>query len=152
MPSKRKRMGCPPDGLHTTTGDEVSRFDESEFCDNSKAATHQRPSQYCPCPSIRMEEPGRVFHARQCSHPRQTFCNRTVSKTCPPFQKRNEKCDLDIVSPQATLVLKYLQRYGRQYGILGFEDCLPTIEYMELVYEWLTLHYIESSTSSAGIL
>lgn len=30
VPSKRKRMGCPPDGLHATTGDEVSRFDESE--------------------------------------------------------------------------------------------------------------------------
>ncbi|KAM7296142.1 uncharacterized protein ISCGN_021331 [Ixodes scapularis] len=45
-----------------------------------------------------------------------------------------------------TSVLRYLQRYGTQFGIFGFEDCLPTIKFMELVYKWFSLHNICSST------
>ncbi|CAN7999861.1 unnamed protein product, partial [Ixodes pacificus] len=58
----------------------------------------------------------------------------------------NVKRALDVVSPQVTSVLRYLQRYGTQFGIFGFEDCLPTIEFMELVYKWFSLHNIRSST------
>ncbi|XP_040354454.2 LOW QUALITY PROTEIN: uncharacterized protein LOC120850237 [Ixodes scapularis] len=62
------------------------------------------------------------------------------------FEKMNVKRALDVVSPQVTSVLRYLQRYGTQFGIFGFEDCLPTIEFVELVYKWFSLHNIRSST------
>lgn len=47
---------------------------------------------------------------------------------------------------QVTSMLRYLQRYGKQYNVPGFEDCLPTVELMEKVYKWFVLHNIRSMT------
>ncbi|KAH8037907.1 hypothetical protein HPB51_018395 [Rhipicephalus microplus] len=47
---------------------------------------------------------------------------------------------------QVTSALRYLLQYGRRFGIFGFEDCLPTIELMEMIFKWFTIHNIRNTT------
>ncbi|KAL3247738.1 hypothetical protein MRX96_056815 [Rhipicephalus microplus] len=51
-----------------------------------------------------------------------------------------------IFSPQVTSVLRFLLKHAQQLGFHGFDDSLPTIEFMELVYKWFTLHNIKSTS------
>ncbi|XP_064470069.1 uncharacterized protein LOC135384813 [Ornithodoros turicata] len=47
------------------------------------------------------------------------------------FEKMNVKRAVEVCSPAVTSALRYLQRYGKSLGYNGFEDSLPTIEFME---------------------
>ncbi|KAL1427134.1 hypothetical protein MTO96_017703 [Rhipicephalus appendiculatus] len=51
-----------------------------------------------------------------------------------------------IFSPEVTSVLRFLLKHGQQLGARGFDDCLPTIEFMEIVYKWFAIHNIKSTT------
>ncbi|KAL1472745.1 hypothetical protein MTO96_039134 [Rhipicephalus appendiculatus] len=51
-----------------------------------------------------------------------------------------------IFCPQVTSVLRFLQQHGDRLGARGFDDCLPTVEFMEMVYKWFVLHNIQSTT------
>lgn len=42
--------------------------------------------------------------------------------------------------------MRYLQQYGRQFGVLGFEDSLPTIHFVEMIRKWFNIHNIRSTT------
>lgn len=43
-------------------------------------------------------------------------------------------------------MLSFLLKHAQQLGFHGFDDSLPTIEFMELVYKWFTLHNIKSTS------
>ncbi|KAH7966271.1 hypothetical protein HPB49_014965 [Dermacentor silvarum] len=58
----------------------------------------------------------------------------------------NVRRALDVFSPEVTATLRYLQQYGRRFGVLGFEDSLPTIRFMEMIHKWFTIHNIRSTT------
>ncbi|KAH7940583.1 hypothetical protein HPB49_002329 [Dermacentor silvarum] len=45
-----------------------------------------------------------------------------------------------------TTVLRFLQQHGQSLGAPGFQNCLPTVEFMELVHKWFVLHNIKSTT------
>ncbi|KAM7295701.1 uncharacterized protein ISCGN_020974 [Ixodes scapularis] len=62
------------------------------------------------------------------------------------FEKMNVGRAIAIFSPQVTSVLRFLQQHGHRLGAPGFENCLPTVEFMELVYKWFVLHNIKSTT------
>ncbi|XP_064468483.1 uncharacterized protein LOC135379168 [Ornithodoros turicata] len=62
------------------------------------------------------------------------------------FEKMNVKRAVEIFSPPVTAALRYLQEYGDSLGHHGFDDSLPTIEFMELVYKWFVLHNVKSTT------
>ncbi|XP_049513919.1 uncharacterized protein LOC125941048 [Dermacentor silvarum] len=62
------------------------------------------------------------------------------------FEKMNVRRALDVFSPEVTATLRYLQQYGRRFGVLGFEDSLPTIRFMEMIHKWFTIHNIRSTT------
>ncbi|KAH8033536.1 hypothetical protein HPB51_013613 [Rhipicephalus microplus] len=68
------------------------------------------------------------------------------------FEKLSVKRAVEVFSPQAcirkgvTSALRYLLQYGRRFGIFGFEDCLPTIELMEMIFKWFTIHNIRNTT------
>ncbi|XP_037526278.2 uncharacterized protein LOC119403411 [Rhipicephalus sanguineus] len=62
------------------------------------------------------------------------------------FEKMSVKRALEVFSPQVTSALRYLMQYGRRFGIFGFEDCLPTIELMEMIFKWFTIHNIRNTT------
>ncbi|XP_064469557.1 uncharacterized protein LOC135384276 [Ornithodoros turicata] len=58
----------------------------------------------------------------------------------------NVKRAIDIFSPQVTSALRYLHQYGPRFGIAGFQDCLPTVSFMEMVFKWFTIHNIRNTT------
>ncbi|KAH6935104.1 hypothetical protein HPB50_003420 [Hyalomma asiaticum] len=62
------------------------------------------------------------------------------------FEKMSVSRAVAIFCPQVTTVLRFLQKHGRQLGFHGFEDCLPIIEFMELIHKWFTLHNIKSTS------
>ncbi|KAK8772501.1 hypothetical protein V5799_024257 [Amblyomma americanum] len=62
------------------------------------------------------------------------------------FEKMNVSRAVDIFSPQVTSVLRFLQQHGHRLGAPGFEDSLPTVEFMETVYKWFSVHNIKSTT------
>ncbi|KAH7944034.1 hypothetical protein HPB52_014748 [Rhipicephalus sanguineus] len=62
------------------------------------------------------------------------------------FEKMGVGRAVAIFSPQVTSVLRFLQQHGDHLGARGFEDCLPTVEFMEMVYKWFVLHNIQSTT------
>nr|XP_037286046.1 uncharacterized protein LOC119179074 [Rhipicephalus microplus] len=62
------------------------------------------------------------------------------------FEKLSVKRAVEVFSPQVTSALRYLLQYGRRFGIFGFEDCLPTIELMEMIFKWFTIHNIRNTT------
>ncbi|XP_037268860.2 uncharacterized protein LOC119160746 isoform X2 [Rhipicephalus microplus] len=62
------------------------------------------------------------------------------------FQKMSVARAVAIFSPQVTSVLRFLLKHAQQLGFHGFDDSLPTIEFMELVYKWFTLHNIKSTS------
>ncbi|KAM7281505.1 uncharacterized protein ISCGN_005772 [Ixodes scapularis] len=62
------------------------------------------------------------------------------------FEKMNVGRAVDIFSPRVTSVLRFLQQHGQRLGAPGFEGCLPTVEFMELVYKWFVLHNLKSTT------
>ncbi|KAH6933476.1 hypothetical protein HPB50_015424 [Hyalomma asiaticum] len=62
------------------------------------------------------------------------------------FEKMSVSRAVAIFCPQVTTVLRFLQKHGQQLGFHGFEDCLPTIEFMELIHKWFTLHNIKSTS------
>lgn len=43
-------------------------------------------------------------------------------------------------------MLRSLEEYGPRLGIYGFEDCEPTIEFLETFFKWFNLHNIKSTT------
>ncbi|CAN7979608.1 unnamed protein product [Ixodes pacificus] len=45
-----------------------------------------------------------------------------------------------------TSVLRFLQQHGQRLGAPDFEGCLPTVEFMELIYGWFVLHNPKSTT------
>ncbi|KAH8037852.1 hypothetical protein HPB51_018340 [Rhipicephalus microplus] len=62
------------------------------------------------------------------------------------FQKMSVARAVAIFSPQVTSVLRFLLKHAQQLGFHGFDDFLPTIEFMELIYKWFTLHNIKSTS------
>ncbi|XP_077484185.1 uncharacterized protein LOC144094136 [Amblyomma americanum] len=62
------------------------------------------------------------------------------------FEKMNVNRAVQVFSPQVTTVLRFLQQHGQSLGAPGFEDCLPTVEFMEFVHKWFVLHNIKSTT------
>ncbi|KAK8769863.1 hypothetical protein V5799_013673 [Amblyomma americanum] len=62
------------------------------------------------------------------------------------FEKMNVSRAVDIFSPQVTSVLRFLQQHRHRLGAPGFEDCLPTVEFMETVYKWFSARNIKSTT------
>ncbi|KAK8757383.1 hypothetical protein V5799_004987 [Amblyomma americanum] len=62
------------------------------------------------------------------------------------LEKMNVNRAVQIFSPQVTTVLRFLQQHGQSIGAPSFGDCLPTVEFMELVRKWFVLHNIKSTT------
>ncbi|KAH8030894.1 hypothetical protein HPB51_012234 [Rhipicephalus microplus] len=62
------------------------------------------------------------------------------------FEKMNVRRAVDIFSVQVTSVLRFLQQHGHRLGANGFQNCLPTLEFMEVVQKWFALHNIKSTT------
>ncbi|XP_075721826.1 uncharacterized protein LOC119186338 [Rhipicephalus microplus] len=62
------------------------------------------------------------------------------------FEKMNVRRAVDIFSVQVTSVLRFLQQHGHGLGANGFQNCLPTLEFMEVVQKWFALHNIKSTT------
>nr|XP_037274625.1 uncharacterized protein LOC119167271 [Rhipicephalus microplus] len=58
----------------------------------------------------------------------------------------NVRRAVDIFSVQVTSVLRFLQQHGHRLGANGFQNCLPTLEFMEVVQKWFALHNIKSTT------
>ncbi|KFM78788.1 hypothetical protein X975_20718, partial [Stegodyphus mimosarum] len=56
----------------------------------------------------------------------------------------NVRRAVQLFSTEMTAGLRVLQKYGPQFGIEGFSDALPTIEFMERMYKWFTLHNIQN--------
>ncbi|XP_064479605.1 uncharacterized protein LOC135392838 [Ornithodoros turicata] len=61
------------------------------------------------------------------------------------LEKMNVKRSVDIFKPEVTAVLRYLLNYGHHVGISGFGASLPTIEFLEIIFKWFTLHNIKST-------
>ncbi|KFM70650.1 THAP domain-containing protein 9, partial [Stegodyphus mimosarum] len=51
------------------------------------------------------------------------------------FEKMNVHRAVQLFSTEMTAGLRVLQKYGPQFGIEGFSDALPTIEFMERMYK-----------------
>ncbi|KAL3224386.1 hypothetical protein MRX96_049503 [Rhipicephalus microplus] len=62
------------------------------------------------------------------------------------FEKVGVGRAVAIFYPQVTSVLRFLQQHGDRLGTHGFEDCLRTVEFVEMVYKWFVLHNIQSTT------
>ena len=62
------------------------------------------------------------------------------------FEKMNVKRAIDIFRPEVTAALKYLQEHGKENGINEFEHAGPTIQFMDTVYRWFTIHNVHKTT------
>ena len=61
------------------------------------------------------------------------------------MEKMNVKLAVQLFSMETISVLKFLQENGKIYGIKGFENCMATIEFMENIYKWFSIHNVKDN-------